>query len=81
MSNISKINCVVAKVFEIAADYDIDVLSDLTTDNITGMRKLVFSFRKNGKRVDAVVDENDIYLITDIELIVKSLIEKMEELI
>lgn len=81
MSKITKINCVVAKVFEIAADYDIDVLSDLTTDNITGMRKLVFSFRKNGKRVDAVVDENDIYLITDIELIVKSVIEKMEELI
>ena len=81
MSNISKINYIVSKVFEIADDYDIDVLSDLSTNIVTGNRNLVFSFRKNRKRVDAVIDENDIYLITDIDLIVKSVIEKMEELI
>ena len=81
MSNISKINYIVSKVFEIADDYNIDVLSDLSTNIVTGNRNLVFSFRKNRKRVDAVVDEHDIYLIKDIDLIVNSVIEKMEELI
>lgn len=81
MSNISKINYIVSKVFEIADDYNIDVLSDLSTNIVTGNRELVFSFRKNRKRVDTVVDEHDIYLITDIDLIVNSVIEKMEELI
>lgn len=81
MSNISKINYIVSKVFEIADDYNIDVLSDLSTNIVTGNRNLVFSFRKNGKRVDAVIDVNDVYLIKDIDLIVNSLIEKMEELI
>ena len=81
MSNISKINYIVSKVFEIADDYNIDVLSDLSTNIATGNRNLVFSFRKNRKRVDTVIDVNDIYWIKDIDLIVKSLIEKMEELI
>ena len=76
MSNISKINYIVSKVFEIADDYNIDVLSDLSTNIVTGNRNLVFSFRKNGKRVDVVMDEHDIYLIK-----VNSVIEKMEELI
>ena len=81
MSNISKINYIVSKVFEIADEYKVDVMSDLTTNIITGSRILFFSFSKREKRVDAVIDEKDIYLITDIDLIVKSLIEKMEELI
>ena len=81
MSNISKINYIVSKVFEIADNYNIDVLSDLSTNIVTGNRNLVFSFRKNEKRVDTVIDVNDVYLIKDIDLIVKSLIEKMEELL
>lgn len=81
MSNISKINYIVSKVFEIADDYNIDVLSDLSRNIITGNRNLFFSFRKNGKRVDTVVDVYDIYLIKDIDLIVNSVLEKMEELI
>ena len=81
MSNISKINYIVSKVFEIADDYNIDVLSDLSTNIVTGNRELVFRFRKNGKRVDTVIDVNDVYLIKEIDLIVNSVIEKMEELI
>lgn len=80
MSNISKINYIVSKVFEIADDYNIDVLTVLSTNIAFGNRELVFSFRKNRKRVDTVIDVNDVYLIKDIDLIVKSLIEKMEEL-
>ena len=81
MSNISKINYIVSKVFEIADEYNIDVLSDLSTNIVTGNRELVFRFRKNGKRVDTVIDVNDIYLVKDIDFIVNSIIEKMEELI
>lgn len=81
MSNISKINYIVSKVFEIADDYNIDVLTVLSTNIAFGNRELVFRFRKNEKRVDTVIDVNDVYLIKDIDLIVKSLIEKMEELI
>lgn len=80
MSNISKINYIVSKVFEIAVDYNIDVLTVLSTNIAFGNRELVFRFRKNEKRVDTVIDVNDVYLIKDIDLIVKSLIEKMEEL-
>ena len=78
MTNLTKINYVVDKVFDVAEEYNINAVSDLTTDIVTGNRNLVFSFRKNRKRVDAVVDEHDIYLITDIELIVNSVIEKMK---
>ena len=81
MSNISKINYIVSKVFEIADDYNIDVLTVLSTNVAFGNRELVFRFSKNEKRVDTVIDVNDIYWIKDIDLIVKSLIEKMEELI
>ncbi len=81
MSNISKINYIVSKVFEIADDYNIDVLSDLSTNIVTGNRELVFRFRKREKRVDTVIDVSSIYLIKDIDLIVNSVIEKMEELI
>lgn len=81
MSNISKINYIVSKVFEIADEYNIDVLTVLSTNIAFGNRELVFRFRKNEKRVDTVIDVNDVYLIKDIDLIVKSLIEKMEELI
>lgn len=81
MSNISKINYIVSKVFDVADKYNIRALSTLTTDNITGNRNLIFRFRKNEKRVDTVIDVNDVYLIKDIDLIVKSLIEKMEELL
>lgn len=81
MSNISKINYIVSKVFEIADDYNIDVMSDLTTNVVTGSRILFFSFSKKEKRVDAVIDEKDIYLVKEIDLIVNSVIEKMEELI
>ena len=78
MSNISKINCIVSKVFEIAADYNIDVTSDLSTNIVTGNRELVFNFRKNRKRVDTVIDVSNIYLIKEIDLIVNSIIEKMK---
>ena len=81
MSNISKINYIVSKVFEIADDYNIDVLTVLSTNIAFGNRELVFRFKKNEKRVDTVIDVNDVYLIKDIDLIVKSIIEKMEELI
>lgn len=81
MSNISKINYIVSKVFEIADDYNIDVLSDLSTNIVTGNRELVFRFRKGEKRVDTVIDVSSIYWIKDIDLMVNSLIEKMEELI
>ncbi len=81
MSNISKINYIVSKVFEIADDYNIDVLSDLSTNIVTGNRELVFRFRKNGKRVDTVIDVNDVYLIKEIDLIVNSVIEKMKYLL
>lgn len=81
MTNLTKINYVVDKVFDVAEEYNINAVSDLTTDIVTGNRNLVFSFRKNRKRVDAVVDEHDIYLITDIELIVNSVIEKMKYLL
>lgn len=80
MSNISKINYIVSKVFEIADDYNIDVLTVLSTNIAFGNRELIFRFGKNEKRVDTVIDVNDIYLIKDIDLIVKSVIEKMEEL-
>ena len=81
MSNISKINYIVSKVFEIADDYNIDVLTVLSTNIAFGNRELVFRFRKNEKRGDTVIDVNDVYLIKEIDLIVNSLIEKMEELI
>ena len=81
MSNISKINYIVSKVFEIADDYNIDVLTVLSTNIAFGNRELIFRFRKNEKRVDTVIDVNDVYLIKEIDLIVNSLIEKMEELI
>lgn len=78
MSNISKINCIVSKVFEIADEYNVDVMSDLTTNIITGGRTLFFSFRKREKRIDAVIDENDIYLIKDTKVIVNNIIERMK---
>ena len=81
MSNISKINYIVSKVFKIADEYNIDVLTVLSTNVAFGNRELVFRFRKNEKRVDTVIDVNDVYLIKDIDLIVKSLIEKMEGLL
>ena len=81
MSNISKINYIVSKVFEIADDYNIDVLTVLSTNIAFGNRELVFRFKKNEKRVDTVIDVNDVYLIKDIDLIVKSVIEKMEKLL
>ena len=81
MSNISKINYIVSKVFEIADDYNIDVLSDLSTNIVTGNQELVFRFRKNEKRVDTVIDVNDVYLIREIDLIVNSIIEKMKYLL
>lgn len=79
----SQINCVVAKVFEKAADYNIDVTSDLIPNVITGRQELVFNFRKKGKRVDAVavVDESDVYMIKDIDFIVNGMIEKMKYLL
>lgn len=80
MSNISKINYIVSKVFEIADEYNVDVMTVLSTNIAFGNKELVFRFRKNEKRVDTVIDVNDIYWIKDIDLIVKSLIEKMEEL-
>ena len=80
MSNISKINCVVAKVFEIAADYNIDVLSDLSTNIVTGNRELVFNFRKNEKRADVVIDVSRIYLVKEIDLIVNNILEGKEKL-
>ena len=78
MSNISKINYIVSKVFEIADEYNVDVMSDLTTNIITGSRILFFSFSKREKRVDAVIDEKDIYLIKDTKVIVNNIIEKMK---
>ena len=81
MSNISKINYIVSKVFEIADWYNVDVLTDLSTNIVTGNRELVFRFRKGEKRLDRVIDVSSIYLIKDIDLIVNSVIEKMEELV
>ena len=81
MSNISKINYIISKVFEIADNYNIDVMSDLSTNIVTGNRELVFRFRKGEKRLDRVIDVSSIYLIKDIDLIVNSVIEKMEELV
>ena len=78
MSNISKINYIVSKVFEIADEYNVDVMSNLTTNIITGSRILFFSFRKREKRADAVIDENDIYLIKDTKVIINNIIEKMK---
>lgn len=81
MSDLAKINYIASRVYEIAADYNIDVTSDLSTNIVTGNRELVFNFRKNGKRVDTVIDVSSIYLIKEIDLIVNSVIEKMEELV
>ena len=81
MSNISKINYIVSKVFEIADEYNIDVLSDLSTNIATGKQELVFNFRKNEKRVDTVIDVNDIYWIKDIDFIANGMIEKMKYLL
>ena len=81
MTNLTKINYIVTKVFDIADEYNINVVSDLTTNMINGSRILFFSFRKNRKRVDAVVDEKDIYLVKEIDLIVNSITEKMKELL
>ena len=76
MNNTSQINYIVSKVFEMADAYNIDV-----TPIRTGRRNIIFIFRKNGKSVDTVIDASSIYLIKDIDLIVNSVIEKMEELI
>lgn len=79
----SQINCVVSKVYEKAADYNIDVTSDVIINVATGKQELVFNFRKRGKRVDAVavVDKSYIYLIEDIDFIINGMIEKMEYLL
>ena len=79
----SQINCVVSKVYEKAADYNIDVTSDVITNVVTGKQELVFNFRKKGKRVDAVavVDESEIHSIKDIDFIVNGMIEKMKYLL
>ena len=76
MNNTSQINYIVSKVFEIADAYNIDV-----TPIRTGRRNIIFIFRKNGKSVDTVIDVSSIYLIKETDLIVNSIIEKMEELI
>ena len=76
MDNTSQINYIVSKVFEKAAEYNIDV-----TPMRTGRRNLIFNFRKNGKQIDIVIDEYSIYTIRNIDVIVNNIIEKMEELI
>lgn len=78
MSNISKINYIVSKVFEIADEYNVDVMTDLTTNIITGRRNLFFSFRKREKRVEAVIDEIDICMTKDTKVIVSNIIERMK---
>ena len=45
-NDLSQINCVVSKVYEKAADYNIDVTSDVITNVATGRQELVFNFRK-----------------------------------
>ena len=46
----SQINCVVSKVYEKAADYNIDVTSNLITNIATEKQELVFNFRKKRKK-------------------------------
>ena len=83
MSNISKINYIVNRVFEEAEAYDINASSDLITDIATGGRELFFDFRKNGRYVVVTIDESYIYSVKfkDIDSIVNSVIEKMEEVL
>lgn len=75
MNNISKINYIVSKVFEKAYEHHVDVIADFSLDINTGRRNLTFSFRKNGKRMDTVIDEYDIYLVKDVDAIVNHILE------
>lgn len=75
MSNISKINYIVSKVFVRAYERHVDVIADFSLDINTGRRNLTFSFRENGKRMDTVIDEYDIYLVKDVDAIVNHILE------
>lgn len=75
MSNISKINYIVSKVFERAYERHVDVTADFSLDIQTGRRNLTFSFRENEKRMDTVIDEYDIYLVKDVDAIVNHILE------
>ena len=81
MSDLAKINYIVDNVLEEADAYEIKATSELTTDNATGGQELVFDFRKNGRCVFLAIDVNYIYSVKDIDFVVNSVIEKMEEVL
>ena len=72
---------IITKVCEKADELDVKVASDLTRNMITGRRTLFFKFTKNGKVIDEVIDEYSIDLAKDLDILINSVIEKMEEVL
>ena len=81
MSDLAKINYIVDNVLEEADAYEIKATSELTTGKATGGQELVFDFRKNEHCVFLAIDVNYIYSVKDIDFIINSVIEKMEEVL